>query len=636
MCGICGIWDFNGGQVPAELLDQMNCKIAHRGPDDDGFLIKPGVGLAMRRLAIIDLNSGSQPISNEDQSVWVVFNGEIYNYQVLRAELAAEGHVFTTRSDTEVIVHAYEEWGMDFLKRLNGMFAIALYDEGKDELYLARDRVGKKPLYYWHRDNFFAFGSEIKSLLLIPGLNPTIDRDALRFQLMLGYTPGPFSLFEGVRKLPAGQFLRLGRAGQTGCQPELFTYWDLPEKPGEPAASNGNKRRNLDEEFRELFMDAVRLRLIADVPIGVLLSGGVDSSSVMAGVCEVGGSPLKSFSVSFLESEINEASFARTAADHFGSQHFELLVDKCTPELLQQVIWHCDEPIADPALVPTYLLSKLAAEHVKVVLTGEGADELLAGYFYHPRFKDSHWVDYFPRSLRPALITPSARRINLFLNRQRYHPRTLWGWELPRDVRVLAWSAIFTHPELQQFTNLFGSRNEALVDPVSYLHNLTRRSPKGDWLTRLMYYDLKVPLVDDLLMKVDKMSMAASLEARTPFLDYRLIEFAKSLPVNHKLNKSGNKLVLRKAMGNILPKEIAARTKHPFHVPIRRWLKEDLNELFWDSMNDRSFKELDVLDEKSLNLLWQDMEVDLPGRAHQLWLLLSLAVWAQVFKVGSR
>jgi asparagine synthase (glutamine-hydrolysing) len=625
MCGICGIWSFSGTPVSEETLASMNIQMVHRGPDDEGSLVREGVGMAMRRLSIIDLFHGHQPLSNEDQTIWVVLNGEIYNYRELKADLASHGHIFLTNSDTEVIVHGYEQWGMGLFSHLNGMFAFAIYDALKDEMLIARDRVGKKPLYYWQDGDKFAFASEIKALLQLPELERLVDEDALQLYLMLGYAPAPYTMFKSVKKLGAGCCLRLYR----GRPPEEKQYWDLTA-----ASVNGDEPPTMEsavEEFLDLFYDSVRLRLVSDVPVGLLLSGGLDSSSVMAAMRRTGAGDIKSFSVAFVEQDINEASFARTAAVSLGSDHYELLVENCSPDIFQTIVHHTDEPIADPALVPTYLLSRLASEHVKVVLTGEGADELFGGYFYHPLYRKTDWVDRLPKMLKPEFFTAAASAYNAMTHRTRFHPRSMWAWTLPIEARPLAWSAIFTGKELQEYALPFRNKGKTRLDPVSFIGEIARRAPGEDWLSRLLYYELKVPLVDNLLMKVDKMSMAASIEARAPFLDYRMVEFANRLPARLKLDGDGNKLVLRRAMESILPMEISSRAKHPFHVPIRRWLMNDLRQLFWDSVRGDSFQALEAVDIPSLKRLWADMEAGVPGRAHALWLLFSLAVWADQF-----
>jgi asparagine synthase (glutamine-hydrolysing) len=623
MCGICGLWSINSKPVSGEILAGMNYQLAHRGPDDDGFLVRERVGLAMRRLSIIDLVSGNQPVSNEDQSVWVVNNGEIFNYRDLKIELVSMGHRFSTNSDTEVIVHAYEQWGLDLFSHLNGMFAFAIWDSTQDELLLARDRIGKKPLYYWQDSEQFAFASEIKALLQIPGLQRSIDEDALQLYLMLGYTPAPYTMLKSVKKLGAGSWLRLRR----GRPPEEHPYWDLVQRY--PDEAKAFSMETAVDEFFELFMDSVRLRLESDVPVGMLLSGGLDSSSVIAAMQRNGAGDIKSFSVAFVEEEINESAFARTAANFLKTDHYELLVENCPPDIFQNVVWYADEPLADPALVPTYLLSHLARQHVKVVLTGEGADELLGGYFYHPLFKKTDWIDCLPKRINPGIFIAAALAYNNITHHTRYHPRSLWAWRLPREARPLAWSAILTEEELRQYTLPYKSNVKTRLDPVSFIGDIARRATSRDWLSRLLYYEIKVPLVDNLLMKVDKMSMAASIEARTPFLDYRIVELASRIPAHYKLSSEGNKLVLRRAMEGILPREIAARPKHPFHVPIRRWLMNDLKELFWDSISGEGFKGVGAANMSSLTQLWGEMESGVPGRPHALWLLFSLAVWSE-------
>jgi asparagine synthase (glutamine-hydrolysing) len=624
MCGICGLWAFNGEPVSETILSAMNFRMLHRGPDDEGYMVRGGGGLAMRRLAIIDLSGGHQPLHNEDQTVWVILNGEIYNYQDIKRELIALGHHFQTRSDTEVIVHGYEQWGPGVFQHLNGMFATAIYDTAADEMLIARDRVGKKPLYYWHNETQFAFASEIKALLQHPRLERSIDPDALQLYLMLGYVPAPLTMFKSIQKLNPGCFLRLKR----GCEPQEEQYWDLaaPQQAYAPA-----QMEEAAADLLELFLDAVRLRLVSDVPVGMLLSGGLDSTSVMAAMRLAGARDVKSFSVAFVEPDINEASYAQAAAARLGTDHHELVVENCSPNIFQKIVYHADEPLADPALVPTYLLSKLAGEHVKVVLSGEGADELFGGYFYHPLFKNTAWVDRLPKWMNPAVFAAAARAYNRLTGRSRYHPRTLWAWTLPREARPLAWSAIFTAAELKEY-GLSGRPNgNSAADPVALLSQLGRNAPGIDWLGKLLYYELKMPLVDDLLMKVDKMSMAASIEARAPFLDYRMVELAARIPAELKLSASGNKLVLRRAVASIIPPEIGSRAKHPFHVPIRRWLLNDLKELFWDSVGTERFSMLGAGRVGSIQKLWSEMEAGVPGRAHALWLLFSLAVWSDQY-----
>jgi asparagine synthase (glutamine-hydrolysing) len=629
MCGICGLWSAAPEPVSDAVLERMNARIIHRGPDDSGSLAGDGIGLAMRRLKILDLHTGNQPIWNEDRSIAVVFNGEIYNYRDLRSQLAARGHRFSTQSDTEVLVHGYEEWGMDMLPRLNGMFAFALWDSRQDALFLVRDRLGEKPLYYAVLPDQVAFASEIKSLLEHPELGlPGADPHALQLYLLLGYVPAPYTMFKGIKKLMPGTFLRL----QRGTDPQEVRYWDVNTFSGD--YDQHHSENAPVETFTELFMHSIRMRLVADVPVGILLSGGLDSSSVMAGTQRMGGEAIKSFSVAFPDKEISEASFARTAANAFGSEHFELMVGDCSPDLLRQVVWHADEPLADPALVPTYQLCKLAREHVKVVLSGEGADELFAGYFYYPRYKDTLWLNRLPRGLNPQYAVFFAQAFNRLSGRQRWHPRTLWSWTLPPQVRELAWSAIFTLPELKRFFSPASLRPLPNFDPLAFLGERGRTNPGDSWMASLFSFDLQLTLVDGLLMKVDKMSMAASIEARTPFLDHRLVEFARRLPEAYKLGGQENKRILRLAMQDILPPQISSRKKHPFHVPIGRWMQKDLYHLFWDTLQSERFRSAGLLDEQSLYQLWQDMVSGVPGRAHQLWLVFSLALWAELYQVN--
>ncbi len=625
MCGICGFIEYKNVTASDEaqqILSVMCHEMVHRGPDELGISTPGiGVGLGAVRLSIIDLAGGHQPISNEEGNLWVVLNGEIYGFQQLRNQLQNLGHIFKTACDTEVVVHAYEEWGHDCVNHLDGMFAFAIWDNRRKQLFIARDRLGKKPLYYFLNNSIFAFASEIKSLLRYPKTQSQLDPKALDMFLTFGYIPGPLTIYQDINKLLPGHILIIDESKTM----RTWQYWDVPE--ADQFNLIPSNEENVQQELRRLLEESVRARLLADVPVGVFLSGGLDSSIVTALMQKHKPDQLKSFSVSFYEKEENEAPFAKTVADHLGTEHYELAVNHCSPELIQKLVWHCDEPLADPAIVPTYLVSKFAREHVTVVLTGEGADELFAGYFYYSLEQKAASTDWMPAWVKRHLLVPSAKAVNQIIGRPRYHPRTIWGWQLQPQERMLAWMSIFTDAEKRQW--LTSSANKIAINQFSarYLDDVSRSWTRKKGFSNFGYIDLKVPLVDDLLMKVDKMTMAASLEARCPFLDYRLVEYASGLPASYKLSNWNNKVILRKMAATLLPESIINRKKHGFDVPIQRWMCNDLKTYFWDLVSSRSFDELEIIDRPQVQEIWSEMENGVQNRTRQIWSLLILASW---------
>ncbi len=623
MCGICGFVEFNSPSPQRKDHLLAMCRvIRHRGPDDTGtWFSKDRMSLGAVRLSILDLQGGHQPLSNEDQSCWTSLNGEIYNYPDLRQELQQRGHIFKTRVDTEAIVHAYEEWGVDCVKHLDGMFAFALWDENRQQLMLARDRMGQKPLYYAHQGQTFIFASEIKALLKHPLCRGNLDQNGLDMFLSLSYIPGPRTIFSGVKKLMPGHFLLIDRRQEI----KTFPYWNIPA--ADPAFSPA--QQNLAaQQLEDLLDKSVHARLLADVPVGVFLSGGLDSSVVTALMRRHKKDKLKSFSVSFRDPEHDESSFAATVANFLGTEHYELAVNNCSPELLQKLVWHTDEPLADPAIVPTYLVSELARKQVKVVLTGEGADELFAGYFYHPLERQAARLDrLLPAPAKQKLLVPAAKAVNAITRRQRYHPRTLWSWQLQPAERWLAWMSIFTDEEKKRWLSPAVQAAIPRQNAAEVFRHTAQPYRAKNWLARFSYLDQKIPLVDGLLMKVDKMSMAASLEARSPFLDHRLVEFSAALPETMKLGKNTGKVILRQVAASLLPPEISNRQKHGFDVPIERWLKEDLHDFFWDTVSASAVEKLEVIQKPQLQGLWDEMERGVPNRVRQLWSLLILSTW---------
>ena len=622
MCGITGfidLWnmsDARGVETRGETLDAMCRVIRHRGPDDQGVMLKPGVALGMRRLSIIDLAGGHQPIANEDGAVTIVFNGEIYNYRELQKELQARGHRFRTNSDTETIVHAYEEFGASCVDHLRGMFAFAIWDDREKQLFIARDRVGKKPLYYSvTRGGTLVFGSELKSLLEHPEVERTINPQALDAYFSLGYVPDPISIFENVEKLPPGHHLTFTNGRLT-----VERYWDFSYN----ANGNGHKTSDYLDELRALLDEAVKLRLVADVPLGAFLSGGVDSSTVVALMARHMDQPVKTFSIGFNEDSYDELKYARLTAKKFGTDHHEFLVTPDICEVVDQLAWHFDEPFADSSAIPTYVVSKLAREHVKVVLTGDGGDELFAGYSRYVTERNRSKFDLVPRAVREGLMDPLSRAM----------PHGAWGRNYLQNVsldpisRYLDTVSVFTGLNKSSLYSADFSdqlRNSSHLS--SYFHELSRNVKTSAPLDSLLYIDSKTYLPGDILTKVDRMSMAVSLEARVPLLDHKLIEFVTRIPAGMKLAGIETKHLFKQAIADLVPSEIISRPKQGFGVPIQQWINQQLRERIRDTLNDPRTLQRGYVTRSHVELLLDEHERGRRDHAMALWSLLMLELW---------
>lgn len=532
-------------------------RIVHRGPDDAGYFVRPGVGLGMRRLSIIDLGGGQQPIHSEDGAVTTVFNGEIYNYRALRAQLQARGHTFRTESDTETIVHLYEDVGPDLVDHLNGMFGIALWDSIRQRLLLARDRLGIKPLYYWEYAGGVAFGSELKSLMALPGFPTDIDLDAVAHYLALGYIPDPLCIFSAVRKLEPGH--RLTWSAEEGVA--VSQYWS----PVRPVRENMTAEEAA-ERTRELVTDAVSLRLVADVPLGAFLSGGVDSSTVVATMAGLIDRPVKTFSIGFEEKAFNEADDARAVADHLKTDHEQLTVRPDADALIEQVVASFDEPFADSSAIPTFLVSRLAREHVTVSLSGDGGDELFGGYRRYPTALARN-TD-LPAPLRKLVAASAPHLPYNLLGRRRIADMSLSGrGRYAAQVAYplsLGWGGV-ARPEVAARISNFDSTLDRWFDAAA----------GRDYASQLMMVDTLSYLPGDILTKVDRMSMAVSLEARVPLLDHRLVEFASTIPSALKMRGDG-KWPLRQVAYDRLPGRVYEKKKQGFGVPLVKWFRKDL------------------------------------------------------------
>ncbi|MBN2408564.1 MAG: asparagine synthase (glutamine-hydrolyzing) [Candidatus Aminicenantes bacterium] len=629
MCGICGIAAPSSAEpVDRPLVEAMCRTLAHRGPDDQGVYAGKTVGLGARRLSIIDLEGGHQPLANEDGTIWIAHNGEVYNFPGLREELIARGHRFSTRTDTETIVHAYEEWGEEFVHRLRGMFAFALWDGKERRLHLVRDRLGVKPLYYTLLDDgTLVFGSELKALLVHPRVGRAIEPRALDFFLTLEYVPSPLCILKDIHKLPAGHTLTFedGRI-------EIKEYWDI--RSGAEAGGDPSKRR-LPEVMDELYArlkEAVKLRLVSDVPLGAFLSGGIDSSTIVGLMRELGASPIKTFSIGFEETSYNELPYARRTAEMFATEHEEFTIEPRALELTEKLIRHLDEPFGDFSIFPTYLVSKMARPHVKVILSGDGGDEVFGGYEHYQAQKIASCppVRLAGRLASPLInrLPPAARKKGVWNKLQRF----LQGFEHAPGNRHLRWMMFLSRKDRERLYSAGFRERLGAVDEIFRIPPFRRiyeRLPDFDRTTGELYVDLKSYLVDDIMVKVDRMSMAASLEAREPLLDHKLVEFVFGLEGRLKLHGLTTKWIFKKTMERLLPAENIHRPKEGFSIPIKHWLRRELRELMLDHLSERRIREAGFFNPGAVQRM---VSAHLSGRknfSHQLWALLVFEIWKE-------
>lgn len=631
MCGICGIAipERLNRAVDAALLVRMRDTLTHRGPDDAGVFIDGAIGLAHRRLSIVDLAGGHQPMPNEDGTVWITYNGEVYNHRELRPELEERGHIYQTASDTETIIHLYEERGPHAVEQLRGMFAFAIWDKSMRRLVLARDRLGIKPLYYTLSDDgVICFASEIKALVEARAVRAELNYDALADYAANRSTSGEDTLFRGVKRLPPGCLLVW-----TDGRVHIERYWDLSfAKSAEPLSDN-----EYIDQFEDLFKESVRLRLMADVPLGMFLSGGIDSSAIVAAMSEMVSEPIKTFSVAFEEREANELEYARMVARAFGTDHHEVVVSpRQFFDALPALVYQEDEPIAHPSSVPLYFVSKLASEHVKVVLTGEGSDELLAGY---DKYRKTIFNLAFGRKYHgavPASMRRTIERAILKLNPtsriRRKLSRTFLCLEPEiEDIYFDNFSVFSRAMQQRLFT---GEAREQMrdCDPYRASLELIGESDSTELLDQLLSADLKTYL-HELLMKQDQMSMAASIESRVPFLDHKLVEFAAALPVNMKLRGLTTKYILRKAMRGLLPKEILTRRKMGFPVPVGKWLRGPFSHVVDEYLlNPRSLERAIFNADFVRELVARHRAGE--NHTERLWCLINFEIWQRRFFDG--
>jgi asparagine synthase (glutamine-hydrolysing) len=620
MCGICGaVAQEKGRRVNEAVLRKMCDLIRHRGPDDEGFYLDEHAGLGMRRLSIIDLVTGNQPVSNEDETVWIVFNGEIYNFRELHAQLEDRGHVFATKSDTEVIVHAYEEYGDHCVERFNGMFAFALWDTQRRRLLIARDHLGIKPLYYWAGRGQIVFGSELKTVIAHPAVPREVDLAAIDQFLTLEYIPAPKTIFKNIHKLLPGHRL-IFEEGKL----HIENYWDIPfQKVGDDWDA-------CKEQLLALIDDAVRMQMVSDVPLGAFLSGGIDSSSVVSAMSQATDRPVKTFSIGFGDRTYNELPYARAVAKKYATDHYEEFLDPDISDLVEKLLQYIDEPFGDFSIFPTYLVSMVARRHVKVVLSGDGGDELFGGYDTYVAQDLERYYRWLPAAVRkkviPALMSrvpPQPAKKGVINKTKRF----VEGAALPSGLQHTRWM-MFLNPS--EKSRLYSADLSSSLDgdsPEAVLRDYFLRVNKQDPLTQQQYVDIKTYLVDDILTKVDRMSMAVSLEARVPLLDYRIVEFAVNLPPEMKLYRGQTKRILRQAMAERLPGEVLSKPKQGFSIPLKHWLRGPLKPLMTDLLSDGSIRRRGYFNPGEVSRLVYEHLDQSANHSHRLWALMVLELW---------
>jgi asparagine synthase (glutamine-hydrolysing) len=622
MCGIFGVLHLDGSPVDRAALKAMARLTVHRGPDDEGFHVAGACGIGMRRLSIIDLAGGHQPLSNADGSLTLVCNGEIYNFRELRRDLERHGHRFATGSDSEVLLHGYAQWGDGVVSRLNGMYGFALWDAQRRRLLVGRDRLGIKPIYVYRDARRIAFASEAKALLELPGVNAAIDPAALQSYLHLGYVPAPASMFKGIRKLTPATLLSV-----EGGRIEETRYWRIPSSTDATIPE-----AEWIERTRSRLDEAVRMQMVSDVPIGAFLSGGVDSSTVVGLMAAHSNRPIRTYSIGFegaaADDYYNELPYARRVADLFRTEHREILVRPDTAALLPRLLWHMDEPVSDSAFITTYLVSEFARQEVTVILSGVGGDELFGGY---RRYLGDHYQAYFQRlpawMRRTAAAAgrrlPSDRHTPL-LNLSRLAKGFLENAELPFEDRYRAYVEVFPLPDVRKLLRLQAPAPDRIAEAF-------RDAAGDDALNRMLAVDAQTQLPDDLLLLTDKMSMATSLECRVPLLDHELVELAARMPQNVKIRGGRLKHAMKEAVSHLLPRDILDRKKRGFGTPMGAWLKADLAPLMQELLSESSIEARGLLDPAPVRELIARHESNRVDGTDRLLALMNLEIWARMY-----
>lgn len=625
MCGIVGIVRPNeAAPVDRDLLSQMCEAIRHRGPDEDGYYFNGAVGLAMRRLSIIDLKGGQQPIPNHDRSAWIVFNGEIYNYPELREKLEKLGHRFHTNCDTEAIIHAYDEYGADCPKHLRGMFAFAIWDEKRQELFLARDRVGKKPLLYAQVNGQLIFGSEFSALLLHPDISREVEADAIHYYLSFMCVPAPLTAYRAIRKLEPGHTLRW-KAGEV----KIERYWQ----------PDFSKKLDISEEEAgeravEILREAVRVRLMSDVPLGAFLSGGIDSSAVVALMSQNMSEPVKTFSIGFEEQDFSELHHARRVAEHVGADHHEFIVRPDAMEVLPTLVEHYGEPYADSSAIPTYYVARETRKHVTVALNGDGGDECFAGYERYAAMSMAEKYLRLPGLLRKSFIEQAVELLpgsEKERSRSARVKRFVRAASLPKVERYLRWVSVFYGEAKEELYSESFRRETESLSAASFLEPWFVKANGAGIIDATLLADTMTYLPNDLLVKVDIASMAVSLEARSPFLDHHVIEFAASLPEKYKLKGLTTKYLLKRVLKQLLPAENLERPKMGFGVPIGHWFRHEMQGFLREVLLSEKAAKRGYFKPEAVRRMIEQHTSNEQDFAHQLWTLLMLELWFQRF-----
>lgn len=636
MCGICGVV-YKGGASPDQgLLKAANDCITHRGPDDDGYFLEGPVGLAMRRLAIIDLNTGHQPLSYADESLWIVFNGEIYNYRELRQELESRGHRFKTQTDTEAILALYQEMGTACVSKLRGMFAFAIWDKSKQRLFLARDRIGKKPLVYTNQPGYFAFASELRSLFVWPGLSREVKDEAIDQFLSLQYIPSPNTIYRSIHKLQPGHILvyEKGRA-------KVESYWDLPL--GQPPATwdfEEGKRLIVDK-----LKESTRLRMISDVPLGAFLSGGIDSSIIVALMSELSAQPIKTFSIGFEEEKFSELPFAKEVASRYGCRHTEFIVKAEMSEVLPKLAWHYGEPYGDSSALPSYYVARETRKFVTVALNGDGGDENFAGYIRYFAMNAARLFDYLPGPVRYGLkagaemLPEYDAPLGFAWRLKRFMRSTLFADLAERHLKMVCYFS--EEDKAGLYTSDFNARlGFGAGSARHYLAQAFDRGRHEDFVNRMLYVDFKTYLPECLMTKIDIATMANSLEGRSPFLDHEFVELVFRMPGTWKLKGlRGHKWILKEAFRDKLPPAIFNRPKMGFGIPLGSWFRGPLKGFWQDHVLSPEALGRGYFNEQALRRLWQEHQGRRREHGYRLWALLMLELWHQncgAAKVGVR
>jgi len=618
MCGICGYIDYkNSIEKKRNIVYKMRELLTHRGPDEFGYFFNKNLALGHRRLSIIDLSSGQQPMRNEQGNIRIVFNGEIYNFLELREEFRKKGYTFRTNSDTEVIIKGYECYGVDIIHKLNGMFALAIWDESKKRLFAARDRLGKKPFYYYPGKDRFIFASELKSLLADPEIPREVNMEAVDQYFSFGYIPSPLTIFHNIYKLRPGHLLIWQNEAISTHQ-----YWDVEYKE----SSDCRTEDDFTDRLEELLAAAVKRRLISDVPLGAFLSGGIDSSTVVGMMARVSGAPVKTFTIGFEEQAYSEVPDARIVADTFKTHHHEYKVKSSAVDILPTLVWHFDEPFADSSAVPTFYVSKIARENVTVILSGDGGDELFAGYRSYYKRNQYDVYKKIPRQLREKVIGPLAGALPINARGKNFLLE-ISKLEKKENFEIIEYYPQIKHDLYSDDFRKQISRYNDIQSLVNYWGNM----PAGPKLSRMQYFDTKFYLPDDILVKVDRMSMANSLETRAPLLDYTIAEFAATIPVELQFKDGRGKYILRKMASRFLPMHVFTKKKQGFAIPMNEWFRNELKEYALDLLTSSRLKNRGYFNPKIINYILNEHIKGRRDYSTWIWSLVIFELWHQTY-----